>query len=298
MSEVVSPGAGEQSARPDDLDIDPIQRQQVAPADNTPDSLLSAAVAAGQPVEVLERLLDLKERYDAEASRRAFHEAMTSAQQKMPLIVAKSRNDHTKSLYAKLDAINAAITPVYTSCGFSLSFGEAESTKEGHLRFVCTVRHSAGHAEDYYLDLPRDDAGSGGTVNKTPIHAAGSTASYGRRYLTMMIFNLAVGDDNDAQGLGKGVMEEQSRALAKCIAQASSLRKHRVTVILMWQTFAARIDDPEADLSEAAEAWFEIPEEERMDLWLAITKGGLFRNDERNIISNQFRRAHFGDVGE
>ena len=39
-----------------------------------------------------------------------------------------------------------------------------------------------------------------GTVNKTKIHASGSTLSYGRRYLLKLIFNLTTVDELDDDG--------------------------------------------------------------------------------------------------
>lgn len=49
------------------------------------------------------------------------------------------------------------------------------------------------------------------------------------------------------------------------------------------------------DLSEAAEAWFELEDDVKMDLWLAPSKGGCFSTHEREVIkSTEFREAHFG----
>ena len=58
--------------------------------------------------------------------------------------------------------------------------------------------HEAGHTKRYHVDLPIDSTGIKGSVNKTGVHANGSTYSYARRYLTMMIFNVVLtNEDND-----------------------------------------------------------------------------------------------------
>lgn len=49
------------------------------------------------------------------------------------------------------------------------------------------------------------------------------------------------------------------------------------------------------DLPLAAEAWFELPDDAKGDLWRATTKGGIFTTQERAVISStEFRQAHYG----
>ena len=53
------------------------------------------------------------------------------------------------------------------------------------------------------------------------------------------------------------------------------------------------------NLSRAAEAWFELTDEERESIWIAPTKGGPFTTKEREVIkSSEFRKAHFGEPTE
>lgn len=51
--------------------------------------------------------------------------------------------------------------------------------------------------------MPADGKGAKGGDVMTKTHAAGSAMSYGQRYLLKMIFNLAVGDDDDGQKAGR-----------------------------------------------------------------------------------------------
>ncbi len=156
--------------------------------------------AASNPdvdVDKMERLMQMQERILDRNAAQAFNADMVAAQSKMPKVVSRSRNDQTSSYYAKLDAIIVEGSPVWTEHGFSLSFGEADCPHEGMTRVVCDVRHRDGHCVRYHRDLPLDDKGIKGSINKTLTHASGSTVSYARRYLTCMIFNIATGDDND-----------------------------------------------------------------------------------------------------
>jgi hypothetical protein len=112
-------------------------------------------------------------------------------------------NAQTSSSYAALESIDRKISPVYTAHGFSLSFGTGDSALVGHIRTLCDCMHEAGHTKQYHVDLPIDSAGIKGSVNKTGVHAAGSTFSYARRYLTMMIFNVVLtNEDDDGNGAG------------------------------------------------------------------------------------------------
>lgn len=51
-----------------------------------------------------------------------------------------------------------------------------------------------------------------------------------------------------------------------------------------------------SDLSRAAEAWFEMPEDVQRGLWISPTKGGVFTTEEREKIkSTEFRRSYYGE---
>jgi len=100
------------------------------------------------------------------------------------------------------------------------------------------LSHSAGHTRKYWVDLPLDQAGIKGTVNKTPMHATGSTFSYGRRYLVVMIFNISViGEDDDGVAAGskngkatKKITKAQVKILENAIGPADESLYKAVTV--------------------------------------------------------------------
>lgn len=83
----------------------------------------------------------------------------------------------------------------------------------------------------------------------------------------------------------KGVLhvEEQADPLAEAI------ERHRDTIDTIKQGIAS------GDLSGAAEAWFELNDEEKASIWAAPSKGGPFTTKEREVMkSPEFRQAHFG----
>lgn len=148
-------------------------------------------------VAKLERLMALQERALARNAEAEFNGAMADVQSEIRRIAADSDNSQTRSKYASYAALDKALRPIYTKHGFALSFGTADGAPELHVRVTCHVSHRAGHSRDYHFDMPADGKGAKGGDVMTKTHAAGSAASYGMRYLLKMIFNVAVGEDDD-----------------------------------------------------------------------------------------------------
>ena len=126
----------------------------------------------------------------------AFNDAMAAAQEEMRPISANASNPQTKSRYAKYDALDNAVRPIYSKHGFSLSFYQGEGAPEGCIRVQCKLSRG-GHTERPYIDMAADGKGAKGGDVMTKTHAIGAAVTYGRRYLLGMIFNLVIGDDDD-----------------------------------------------------------------------------------------------------
>jgi hypothetical protein len=186
------------------VESNPWQGQAVAmaqPVSETAALLAMIDRVARDPDFDLEKMKSLIAMRNAELERQAklsFNRAMKAAQQAMPQVVRDKMNDQTRSMYAKYETISEAMQPVIGEHGFSLSFGEADSPKANHIRITCDVMHDDGHVKPVYVDMPFDNAGIKGNVNKTPTHGLASTITYGRRVLKTMIFDVAVkGQDDD-----------------------------------------------------------------------------------------------------
>lgn len=190
-------------------------------------ALIQQVVIGGGSIENLQLLLDMKERVDRENARKAFQAALAAAQAEIPTVIKNRQNNHTRSSYADLAAIEQAVTPVITSHGISVRFHPVRSEVQGHYGVECVLSHAAGHTETYRADVPSDGAGISGSNNKTPTHAFGSTMTYGRRYLLCMLFNISTGDDDDGNARTAPpvelVTEEQWRELEDLIP-ASGLK--------------------------------------------------------------------------
>ena len=171
-------------------------------------------------VSKIEKIMDMQERVLDRNAKQAFNAAMVRVQNELQIVIRTKRNDQTNSNYAPLEHIERDGKPVYTKHGFSLMFYEGFATpekpiKEGYVRTMCDVMHEQGHTAEKFADLPMDDSGIKGSVNKTQVHAKGSTFSYARRYLMCMIFNIPTGDDDDGNSAGGKVDEFISEDQAK-----------------------------------------------------------------------------------
>jgi hypothetical protein len=199
-----------------------------------------ATMSPDANVENIERLYTLYEKDQARLAEQAYAEAMSSCQAEMPMVARNAENKQTSSQYAKHEAICKAITPIYTKHGFSLSFYEGKAEQTDYIRIMCDVSHKQGHTKQRFIDFPIDNIGMQGKVNKTMIHGKGSTFSYGRRYLTLLIFDLATYDDNDGT-IAPRITEDQVNQLhAKITENDLSLDK-----FLKWAKVDQLVDIPE-----------------------------------------------------
>lgn len=162
-------------------------------------------------IDKMERLFLMRERMMERHAQEAFSAAMAVAQARVPTVVKRLTNTHTKSNYADLAAIADAALPIIHDAGFGLSFSEFKSEMPDCLGIACKVTHAAGHSETYQFHVPIDGAGMKGTTNKTATQAYGSTFTYGRRYATCGVFNIATRDD-DGNAAKKEDTEEQRQA--------------------------------------------------------------------------------------
>ena len=201
--------------------------QQTLPGMPEPANILDiVSRAASDPnidVAKTEKLLEMYERISVRNAEVSFNTAMKAAQEEMPKILRNKENQQTNSRYADLEKVNAAIVPVYTKHGFSLSFGTADCPIAGHYRVTCLVSHIAGHSRSYQADVPADMTGLKGNANKTATHGFGSTMSYGRRYLTLLVFNITLtNEDKDGNQAGDTLTDEQVANLEALLTETGA----------------------------------------------------------------------------
>lgn len=91
------------------------------------------------------------------------------------------------------------------------------------MRVLCYVSHREGHTRTYKADMASDGKGAKGGDVMTKTHATGSAFTYGQRYLLKMIFNVAVGEDDDGNGASGGtITEAQKNELVRLLQETNS----------------------------------------------------------------------------
>ena len=198
-------------------DLAKIEPGQVVAAQEIEQSSIMAKVielasAPGTNPEMFDRLVAWQEREQARQAETVYNVAMNAAQSEIQPVVRTTENKQTNSFYAKLEAVDAAIRPIYLKHGFSLSYNAVAPLTEGNIRIECRCSHK-GHTERFYREAPADTLGPKGTPTKTFLHGGGSTETFLKRYLACGIFNCVfVNQDDDGNRGGKrfiGPMEIQ-----------------------------------------------------------------------------------------
>lgn len=166
------------------------------------------------PLDRVREVLSIRRELKAQEAEEKFNDAMAAAQSKMRAIATDSNNPQTRSRYASYYKLDMAVRPIYTEAGFALSFDTADGAPPECVRVVCFVT-ACGHTRLYHIDMPADGKGAKGGDVMTKTHAAGSAVTYGRRYLLGMIFNLAIGGDDDGNAAGSDPITDEQAAIIR-----------------------------------------------------------------------------------
>jgi hypothetical protein len=170
--------------------ISVIPEREQLPAVVTPMAMLARAVDTGADIDVLEKLMGLSERWEANQARKSFDEAVSAAKTEIPTIVRNAKG-HNDKRYADFAAIAKVVDPILGKHGLSYRF---RTTQADRISVTCVLSHKAGHSEETTLAGPADTSGS-----KNAIQAIGSTLTYLQRYSLVQMLGLAASNDDDGK---------------------------------------------------------------------------------------------------
>jgi len=215
----------------------------------TPMEMIQALSAAGGDVAVIEKLMDLQERWEASEAAKAFHASLSQFQADCPMI-EKGREvsfgGRVVYKFAAYEDIMRIIQPLLTKHGLSVSFS---SRFEGGLITADCHVSKGGH------EIVRSNTGpvpSDMKVNDT--QKAGAAKSYAKRYALQDALNIVVCDeDSDGNGLDSSpVNDEQMDAIVDLLGMLDDGMQRRffqwVGVEAVRDIPAARFDDVIAKL--------------------------------------------------
>lgn len=174
------------------------------PADPMVSMIERVAMDPSSDLAKLERMLELKERHDAQEAKAQFASAFARASARFPTIPLNGKG-HNGKPYATLKDITSLTRPVLSEHGLALTFAIETGDK---IIVTAKLMHKAGHTESTSISLPADSSGS-----KNAVQAVGSSQTYGQRYTAQAILGLSLGDDTEDDG--RGACDPSSKAAPK-----------------------------------------------------------------------------------
>lgn len=183
--------------------------------------------------------------------------------------------------YADLSQVLQIIRPAFTDNGLSISQFPTESGDNIALDTI--LMHSSGQWLSDHYSMPIEVA-----KGMSRAQASGSVITYMRRYALSAIAGITQ-EDNDAAVQRQGV-EQQKAVNQQKQDHDEALRDNLASVN------AVKLGIADNDLTTAAEAWQELPEEVQRALWLAPSKGGILTTEERKTIKEKFSAALRGEA--
>lgn len=179
---------------------------------STPTDLLALAVRQGADLDKLERLMELKARWEADEARKAFTAAMTKFKAE-PISIRKAKHvefrtrdgDVTSYNHAELSDITDAIGPALAKHELSYRW---DIRQEGSgITVVCILTHVNGHSEQVTMSAPPDASGK-----KNAIQQVASTTTYLQRYTLLALTGMSTkGMDDDGRASGQSSSAKGAR---------------------------------------------------------------------------------------
>ena len=209
-------------------------------------------------------------------------EALAKAQAVMAGAKKDAANPFFKSKYADLASCWEACKGALTSNGIAVVQGN--TPHEGGVQVQTRLTHKSGQwIEDDGLFVP---------ATKADAQGFGSALTYARRYSLCAMVGIAPEDDdgNAAAKTAPAKLPEESG-----LSEGTKILRLKTAVAKNEGSIAAIKEGlRDGDLHKAAEAWYELDDQTKADLWVAPTKyaDAPFTTQERDTMkSPQFRMA-------
>jgi hypothetical protein len=177
----------------------------------TPMDLLRVAMERGIDPDKLKVFVDMAERFQAEARKAAYYDALARArssppeilknrQVKIPLKTGGTKQYH----HASHDEVAMKVADWMAPFGLACMWIPNQS--KGTVTITCRITHALGHHEDFTLSAPEDESGS-----KSPIQAIASTKTYLERYTLLGGLGLSSKElgERDDDGAGPAMVPER-----------------------------------------------------------------------------------------
>jgi len=218
------------------------------------------------PIERVREIYQLQREIEFDLAEREYIRVRGLMEQELAPVAKDASNPQTRSKYASLPAVIAAVRPIYSKHGVVIEFDTAQSPLgDTWIRVLAFLSHEGGYKRMFHVDMAADGKGAQGKDVMTRTHATGSAMTYGRRYLLLNIFNLAVEDDDgnaasrtNGNGNGAKLSPAQLEELRGYLQISSdpkraeaNLCKSKLRIQSLDDAYANRFDD----IKEIVVAW-------------------------------------------
>jgi len=164
---------------------------------NSPMGMMMAAVQQGIPLEQVEQMMNLHQRWEEREAEKSFNDAMAGFKAEAVEIIKRrevdftSQKGRTNYKHAELSDVVQAVGPALSKHGFAWNWKTEQ--ENGLIRVTCILKHRQGHSDSVSLEASADQSG-----NKNSIQAIASTVTYLQRHTLKAITGVSEkGEDTD-----------------------------------------------------------------------------------------------------
>lgn len=191
----------------------------------TPMAMIDRALASGAGLDLVTKLMDLQERWEANNARKAFNQAFAAFKAEAVVVVRNRKvtdGPLKNKSYAELVSFVDAATPALSKHGLSHSWDITRDEKDW-IEVTCVIEHELGGTKKVPFGGP-PDTGPG----RNAMQARVSTLTYLERATFKAATGLAEqGDDDDGRGGARtkdatAVNPEQVKELLALIEQTGT----------------------------------------------------------------------------
>jgi len=185
-----------------DAEPDPQPHKQMAVAATTPTDLLAMAIQQGAGLDQLEKLMVLKERFDANEARKAYAQAVSAFKANPPRVGRDKENKQYGSRYSSLSNLVNTVNVALSKHGLSARWDVDQSEQ---IKVTCILSHTLGHSESVSLRGPADTSGA-----KNNLQQIKSTLTYLKGATFEAVTGIATDEGNlDDDGYAGGQPMDQ-----------------------------------------------------------------------------------------
>jgi hypothetical protein len=184
----------------------------------TPMEMLNAAMERGDSIELLERLMNLNERWEKAQAKKAFLEAKAAFKAEAPTITKDKENKQYNSRYSSIGNVVNKVNETLSKFGLDARWDYAQEEKG--VKVTCILSHVQGHSESVSLAAPPDLSGA-----KNPIQQIKSTTTYLKLATFEAVTGIATEEgnkDDDGNGAGTAYITEEQEAKIRDLIEEKS----------------------------------------------------------------------------